>query len=530
MGGAFSFPSLLSTAMEQRAGGYTILYVDDEPQNLYLFNSLFEHEYNVLTAASGTEALAILAEQEVQLLLADQRMPGIDGIQLLETVAREHPETVRILVTGYADIDVVIGAINRGAVYRYLGKPWDIEEIKATIRNAIEVYELKRKNQTLIGSLRRKIEELDFLNELQLELKGLTETRDITEKAVARLRDELGAERGCHCELHGASLPTHLPANASGPDQELNALIGRLDLKQVRQPAADRAPDGRSLCILPLVFQGVSFGYLVFLFSPENPFDSDELAFAEAASNVVSSALYSRHLHHQEMKKEQFLVLGQMASMIVHDLKGPLATILGFVSLLQAELAAAQREEFAGIINKEVRRLIDMVEELLAFSKGQSRLEIANVDFPVLFQEIVELFDISLKRENIQTEICLNGLQGVSADRKKLKKVFINLMQNAREYLQQVEGKRTIRINSSAQNDTVVISFINNGPPIPQELLPKLFDPFFSYDKDKGTGLGLTICKMIIEEHNGSIEVYSQPGRNEFRIALPAGSTPCRDS
>jgi signal transduction histidine kinase/ActR/RegA family two-component response regulator len=530
IGGAFRFPYLLSTAMEQGTDGYTILYVDDEPQNLYLFRSFFAREYNVVTAASGTEALAILAEQEVQVLLADQRMPGINGIQLLETVAQEHPETVRVLVTGYSDIDVVIDAINRGAVYRYLGKPWDIEEIKATIRNAIEVYELKRNNQTLIGSLRRKIEELDFLNELQLELKGLTETKNITEKAVVRLREELGADCGCHCEFHGSSLRTHVPGNASGPDHDLNDIIGQLDLRRVRQPTADRASDGRSLCILPLMFQGTSFGYLVFLFSQEKPFDSDELSFAEAASHVVSSVLYSQHLHHKEMKKEQFLVLGQMASMIVHDLKGPLATILGFVSLLQAELAAAQREEFAGIINQEVRRLIDMVEELLAFSKGQSHLEITNVDFPALFQEIMDLFAISLKRENIQTEICLNGLHGVSGDRKKLKKVFINLLQNAREYLQQVEGKRTIRINSSVDNDTVVIRFINNGPPIPHELLPKLFDPFFSHDKDKGTGLGLTICKKIIEEHNGSIEVSSQPGRNEFRIVLPAGSNLCRDS
>jgi len=516
--------------MEHRAGPYSILYVDDEPQNLYLFRSFFEQEYNVITAASGTEALAILSEQEIQVLLADQRMPGINGIQLLETVAQEYPETVRVLVTGYSDVDVVIDAINRGAVYRYLSKPWDIDEIKATIRNAIEVYELKKKNQTLIGSLHRKIEELDFLNELQLDLKGLTESESVVDIAVVRLREELDADCGCHCELHGSAVRTRFPGSASDRENDLNGIIGELNLAQVKKPAAGRAPDGRSLCILPLVFQGVSFGFLVFLFSQERPFNPEELSFVEAASHVVSSVLYSQHAHRKEMKKEQFLVLGQMASMIVHDLKGPLATILGFVSLLQAELAAAQREEFAGIINQEVRRLLDMVEELLAFSKGQSHLEITSVDLPALFQEIMELFDISLKRENIQTEICMNGLQGVSGDRKKLKKVFINLLQNAREYLQRVEGQRAIQISTSVENDTVLIRFINNGPPIPRELLPKLFDPFFSYDKDRGTGLGLTICKKIIEEHNGSIEVYSQPGKNEFRIALPAGSDPCRDS
>ena len=200
------------------------------------------------------------------------------------------------------------------------------------------------------------------------------------------------------------------------------------------------------------------------------------------------------------------------------------------MSLLQAELASAQREEFAEIINQEVRRLIDMVEELLAFSRGQSHLDITDVDIPALFQEIMELFEINLKRDNIQTQMCLNGLHSVPGDRKKLKKVFINLLQNAREYLQRLDGKRTIRISSSVEDQTVLIRVVNNGPPIPGELLPKLFDPFFSYDKDQGTGLGLTICRKIIEEHNGSIEVYSEPGRNEFRIALPAGSNPCRDA
>ncbi len=516
--------------MEPKSGAYRILYVDDEPQNLHLFRSLFERDYDVITAASGTEALGILSERKIQVLLADQRMPGINGIQLLETVAREHPETVRVLVTGYSDIDVVIDAINRGAVYRYLSKPWDIDEIKATIRNAIEVYELKRKNQTLIGSLQKKIHELDFLNELQLDLKGLSESEIILERAVVRLREELEADYCCHCELHGSGVRTRYYGSASHRADDPNRFIGQLDLRQVKEPSAGRVPDGRSLCILPLVFQGTSFGFLVFVFSQAKPFDCEELSFAEAASHVVSSVLYSQEINREEMKKEQFLVLGQMASMIVHDLKGPLATILGFVSLLQAELASAQREEFAGIINQEVRRLIDMVEELLDFSKGRSHLQITNVDFPVLFQEIMELFEIGLKKENIQTEIRLNGSQSVAGDRKKLKKVFINLLQNAREYLQQVEGQRKIRIGSSVEKDTVLIHFVNNGPPIPPEMLPKLFDPFFSYEKDTGTGLGLTICRKIIEEHGGSIEVYSEPGRNEFRIALPAGSGPCRDS
>ena len=522
------------TVMENRTGAYNILYVDDEPQNLYLFRSFFEHDYNVLTAESGNEALQLLQQQEIQVLLADQRMPGINGIQLLETVAREYPQTVRILVTGYADIDVVIDAINRGSVYRYLSKPWDIEEIKATIRNALEVYELKRKNQTLIGSLRRKIEELNFLNQLQLDLKSLGDGESIIAKSITTLQQELQAERGIHIELRAGGIQTRgdLDRDPGLSPQKLESLAARLRLATVTAPVATFAgqTDPRGVCILPLLFQDTSFGYLLFVFPEGRTFDPGDLPFAEAASNVVSSVLYSQHVHRQEMKKEQFLVLGQMASMIVHDLKGPLASILGFVSLLQAELAEAQREEFAGIINQEVRRLIDMVEELLAFSRGQSHLQIDQIDFPALMREIMDLFAPGLKKENIATEVSLDGLQILAGDRNKIKKVFINLIQNAREYLQNVEDKRIIRILSEREDRSVLIRVINNGPPIPGQLLPKLFDPFFSYGKDQGTGLGLTICKKIIEEHGGSIEVYSESGSNEFRIVIPSESTPGRDS
>ena len=117
----------------------------------------------------------------------------------------------------------------------------------------------------MIGSLRKKIEELDFLNELQLELKGLTTSETILEKAVFRLQAELEADCGWHCQAHGHRMRSRLPANFSDREEEINGIVEQLDLQQMTQPTAGRIPDGRSLCILPLMFQGTSFGFLVFL-------------------------------------------------------------------------------------------------------------------------------------------------------------------------------------------------------------------------------------------------------------------------
>jgi response regulator RpfG family c-di-GMP phosphodiesterase len=264
--------------MENEAGTHSILYVDDEPQNLNLFRSLFEQEYTVHTAESGSEALRILGESDIHVLLADQRMPGIDGIQLLERVARAYPETLRVLVTGYSDIDVVIDAINRGSVYHYLRKPWDVEEVQATIRNALEVHGLRRNNQKLIASLdkqnrllRKKIAELDFLNKLQLELRGLSDSESITDKAILRLQKEIGADIGCYCESRSGTVQIRFPRLGSDREAELGGLIDRLDLPLIETPFSRSMPDGRSLCILPLVSQGTSFGQLVFFSRREHP-------------------------------------------------------------------------------------------------------------------------------------------------------------------------------------------------------------------------------------------------------------------
>ena len=124
---------------------HSILYVDDDKQNLFLFQSLFVHLYRVFTATSGKEALSILIEHSIQVLFADQRMPEMNGIQLLERITGQYPDIIRILVTGYSDIDVAIDAINRGSVYRYVSKPWNNDEVITTAKNAVEIFELKKK-------------------------------------------------------------------------------------------------------------------------------------------------------------------------------------------------------------------------------------------------------------------------------------------------------------------------------------------------------------------------------------------------
>ena len=121
----------------------TILYVDDELNNLVSFKAVFRIKYNIYTAISGEEAISILKNKAVHIIITDQRMPNMTGVEFLESIIEEHPDPIRILLTGYADMNAVIDAINKGKIFHYLTKPWNEEELDIAITRAYEVYKQK---------------------------------------------------------------------------------------------------------------------------------------------------------------------------------------------------------------------------------------------------------------------------------------------------------------------------------------------------------------------------------------------------
>jgi two-component system sensor histidine kinase/response regulator len=175
-----------STKNEKKA--YTILIVDDEPANIRFLKGLLEDEYNILTAGDGQEAIELIQShpnpQEIQLIISDQRMPKKSGVEFLKETIESIPKSIRIILTGFTDIEAVIAAINAGKVYNFLNKPISPQDLKITIKRAIETFELERKNdllveelKTLNSSLEKKVEErtieLKEINELQ---KALVQT------------------------------------------------------------------------------------------------------------------------------------------------------------------------------------------------------------------------------------------------------------------------------------------------------------------------------------------------------------------
>ncbi len=141
----------------------TILYVDDEENNLFSFKATFRIKYNVLTALSGDGALAILEKNLVHIIVTDQRMPEMTGVEFLEKVLEKYPDPMRILLTGYADMDAVVDAVNKGKIFHYLAKPWDEDELDLTIQSAYAKYLERAQLKETNAKLEVSNDQLEFL-------------------------------------------------------------------------------------------------------------------------------------------------------------------------------------------------------------------------------------------------------------------------------------------------------------------------------------------------------------------------------
>lgn len=140
-----------------------VLYIDDEVSNLTAFKAAFRRSFNVFIAESANEGYKILENNKIQVILTDQRMPQVTGIEFLKSIIEKYPEPIRILVTGYTDVEVIKDAINSGQVYKYVDKPWNNDRLKIIIDKAYEVFCLREENKQLTKDLERVNKQLEFM-------------------------------------------------------------------------------------------------------------------------------------------------------------------------------------------------------------------------------------------------------------------------------------------------------------------------------------------------------------------------------
>jgi len=168
---------------------HPILVVDDEAEILFSLKSLLRHEFEVHTAEGGKQALDIMRRHVIHVVISDQRMPQMSGVELLAQARVACPEAVRLVFTGYADIKAVIDAINQGQIFRYLTKPWDADELIAALRQACEEYDLVTARRNLLLDMR------DYINRCQ-KLPGDAPLQHTGVELLERIERGLAADEG----------------------------------------------------------------------------------------------------------------------------------------------------------------------------------------------------------------------------------------------------------------------------------------------------------------------------------------------
>jgi len=166
---------------------FKILYIDDEVQNLTAFRAVFRREYTIFTANSANEGFYVLRNDDIHLIISDQRMPDMTGVEFFEKTLPEYPDIIRMVLTGYSDVGAIIAAINNGRVFRYITKPWNEGELRMTIENARQLYSLNKRNLMLVSELKQKVEEQEKI--LRLFMRYVPEP--VIEKALQSTEDTI---------------------------------------------------------------------------------------------------------------------------------------------------------------------------------------------------------------------------------------------------------------------------------------------------------------------------------------------------
>jgi two-component system NtrC family sensor kinase len=538
---------------------YPILYVDDEPENLRVFELAFKRDFMVVTAQGGEQGLRLLHERPIALVLSDHRMPGMTGVQFLAQVREVDAKTIRMLVTAYGDAETLGGAINDGSIYRYLAKPWRPDEMRLALKRGIEVYALDREREDLLRELtilnrvsQSITQQLDLSPLLELLLK--TVTRDLAFDSATLLFFQAKFERlvqeksDSGGRRNSVELPPLAIARSEAPrffarlragESQMLRIESADDLEPpIRRWVLDVAAD--QILVLPLIGKQEVIGAL----AVDNrrggePLGVPEHMLLEGFSTQAVIALENARLV-EELRRSRAEVLradrlgrlGTLAAGLAHEINNPLVAIRTFLSLAPSKRAEDDREFWEGyhaLACREVERIGTLVSTMVHLARDQGS------DAPREACDLGELVRegaILLQREADRAEVvfsvqCAHDTPKLFAVRDQLHQVLLNLVMNA---IHATRPGGLVAVSTfgaeGKEGPEAVLEVSDNGSGIPAEDLERIFDPFFTTkDPDQGTGLGLMICHRIVTDHGGTIEVASQEGEgSRFLVRLPTGA------
>jgi two-component system cell cycle sensor histidine kinase PleC len=503
----------------KRGGKPKVLYVDDERPNLIAFRALLRDTYDVLIAENTADAHALLQSQDIPLIVSDQRMPDQSGVEFLERVAIEYPDTMRMILTGYADIDAVVAAVNLGKIYYYFRKPWREAEVRLTLRNALESCLGRR---ALIESERQF---RSTFEQAGIGMAHLAVADGSVLRANSRLQSLLGRDEA---ELRRAPF-THWIDQVSAGDLRS---ISESQVAGFSQEVSIASAAGMRVCQVSLSLThdllGGS-GYVLALVG-----DRTEQRHAERELADLHERLYSAEKGRASAAEELVQRQRDFVMAVSHELRTPLTSILGYAELLQARWSHLTDQQRLDQISRVVRaagRQQRLVEDLLLVSRLGNEPILVDCR-PVLLAPLVREAADEASGFYAGQRVSLDGALDISiyADPNRVVQILANVIDNAAKYS---PDDGSISISWQEEGALVAIRVRDSSPGVPLEGRKRLFTRFGRVAGSRmragrvGTGLGLFLSRELAMAMGGNIDLEETgPEGSTFRLRLPIASDP----
>ena len=473
-----------------------ILVVDDEKRIRDACHKMLTQEgCEVERAETGDSGLRMLEDRHYDIVLLDLMMPGLPGLEALERVRTLHPDTVVIVITGYATLEHSIEAMKKGA-FDFIPKPFSPQDLRLVVTKALEhlrsledIAHERSRTKTLIDQLADGVLATDaekrvaLANPLFLKMAGVRQTSIVGKPVTEVVEDE--------------TLNDMIDQALAMPMKEYAVLTDELSRGE---PGTEEEQILRIRCV----------------------------PFRDRMGRTVGSLTLLQDI---TALKKLDRIRSEFVSMVAHEIRGPMNSALALVDVLlkgRAGSLTEKQEDLLGRAHRKIRSLAELTSGLLDLSRVESGLLVQEKEtFPIsdLLEEQVKFHKQEAESEEIEIEVDADpGLPPLLANRSAVEEVVSNLLTNAVKYTP--PGGKVI-LKATKENDYFCLSVTDTGIGIPEGEQKRIFEKFYRVKTDEtrkipGTGLGLSIVKSIVEEHNGMIGVDSSPGSGTtFRVYFP---------
>lgn len=474
----------------------TILIVDDEDRIRHVCMKMLQQEgYEVAQASHAEAGLAMVAQSHFDIILLDLLMPGMSGLEALSVIRTKHPDTVVIVITGYATLDHAVDAMKKGA-FDFLSKPFSPQDLRLVVTKALEY----------IRTLQDIANEKSRMRTMINHLAGGVMATD-TQKTVALANHAF-------INLIGYRGPNPI-------GEPVEKLVGNDQILSLIDQALALAADQFAEMTDEIVVQSGGHGEERIIGVRCVPF-RDRLGRNLGTITVLHDITAVKRM---DQLKSDFVAL------VAHEIRGPLNSVLMQQKVILDELAGPVTEKQREILERaseKINSLVNLSSELLDLTKMESGLvnmEKERIDLGAILSDQAIFHLPKAQAKGITLELApLPPLPPVLANRMNMEEVFSNLIINAINYTP--EGGR-VTITAESREEYNRVSVTDTGFGIPKQDLDRIFSRFYRVKNEKtryviGTGLGLPIVKSILEAHNGRIEVSSEENKGStFTVHLP---------